>query len=333
MNARKSLLWLAAALLATLCSAPAARAQDCEFGLFGSGVLLPGGPAAATSNVADLDPFNNFGGAFFVPEPGTLFGELADVSVEFNLTDDLGAGGSPRLALGIDLNSDGFIDGFVFIALGDPFDPGPDPFGWRSTGNLFQPGAPAPRFFLEQVGGLPFQTYDQAFALLANAEVLEVDFIVDGGAGEPDGEQTVLFRNFRIDQCVFAPFSPLAPKMEVRPTEVRFGTVSVRPGRFRAEKSIVIFNRGPGVLQVNVEGIAHDTRGNPCPEFTVLTGPGGVPVGPGGLDLTIPPGQLRVVTVRFQPTRGGFRSCFIRVAGNDPALPFVDVNVNGTGLQ
>jgi hypothetical protein len=125
------------------------------------------------------------------------------------------------------------------------------------------------------------------------------------------------------------------PKMLVAPPNLALlgvAVVGVRVG----EKAFVVTNQGPGDLKVFVPGISKDTKGMLLPDFYLITGPGGAPIGPAGITVTIPPKSARPFWVRFKPLRTGFRSAFFRVSGvfpfEDPTLPFYDVNVNGTGL-
>jgi hypothetical protein len=123
------------------------------------------------------------------------------------------------------------------------------------------------------------------------------------------------------------------PRMVVSPGALTFGSIARNTS---TERSWVVYNTGIGDLMINVPHQPQTPGGVPCPDFQLLTQQGGAPVGPPGVqNLVIPPGQARVFWVRFRPTRLGPQSCYFRVQGvfpfEDPARPFQNVNVSGTG--
>jgi DNA-binding beta-propeller fold protein YncE len=122
-------------------------------------------------------------------------------------------------------------------------------------------------------------------------------------------------------------------RMVVSPGALTFGTI---PRNTSTERSWVVYNTGAGNLMINVPHEPRTVHGIICPDFQLLNGQGGAPLGPPGVqNLVIPPGQARVFWVRFRPTRLGFQSCYFRVQSvfpfDDPSRPFQDVNVSGTG--
>ena len=131
--------------------------------------------------------------------------DLDTLSTDYNVTDDNCGGGSPRVSLGVDTNSDTVADGYVHIALGpSPSFTGCLP-GWLTTGNLIG-NADAGRYDYSQFGGSPFTTYSGAPASVLGGSVVEAFVVIDGwwssAASGGDSEQTVMFDNLTLNDHV-----------------------------------------------------------------------------------------------------------------------------------
>lgn len=134
---------------------------------------------------------------FTLDEPLT-FAELERLSLDFNVTDDGCANRSPRFAIG--LNTAAGMR-YVFAYLG----PTPSYQGclvdlWLQSGDLLESGI---AIDTSQLGGTFYDSYENAVARYGGLSVARLLLIVDGGAAFPDGEQTVLVDNVRINDTLF----------------------------------------------------------------------------------------------------------------------------------
>lgn len=200
----------AVAVVAALFLASSAFAA---YSLFGDAVIVGGGnPGNAAQIRSDILVPPGYGGVQIAISP-TPWASLTTLSTDFNVTDDNCGGGSPRVSLGVDTDSDNVANGYVHIALG------PSPFftgcaaGWLSTGNLIG-NADAGRYDYSQFLGSPFTTYAGAPASVTSGKVVEVFIVVDGSwsadATGGDGEQTVLIDNVNVNGNVTT-FEPPQP--------------------------------------------------------------------------------------------------------------------------
>src|SRR3989344_2427012 len=106
------------------------------YSFFGDASVVAGGnPGNAAQIRSDVTVVPGYGGGEFSPLPPKPRASLATLSTDYNVTDDNCGGGSPRISLGVDTNSDTVADGYVHIAIG------PSPAftgctaGWQTTGN------------------------------------------------------------------------------------------------------------------------------------------------------------------------------------------------------
>ena len=175
------------------------------YSLFGDASIVPGGnPGNAAQIRSDVSVTPGYGGVEILISP-TSWVSLATLSTGYNVTDDNCGGGSPRVSLGVDTNSDNVADGYVHIAIG----PSPSftgcTAGWQTTGNLIG-NSDAGRYDYSQFGGSPFTTYSGAPASVTGGNVVEAFVVVDGSwsaaATGGDSEQTVLVDNLTFNTSV-----------------------------------------------------------------------------------------------------------------------------------
>jgi hypothetical protein len=136
----------------------------------------------------------SFSGISFSPRKDTTFADLRQLSASYKILEGGFGGGSPRFQVALDTDGDGDFDGNVFIYLGTPPNFNDNPVGWQSTGNLL--ASEDLRFDLTQFGGPFYGSYEDALALVGDADVLSVDLVVDGGWL---ADQVILFDDVRVD--------------------------------------------------------------------------------------------------------------------------------------
>ncbi len=120
-----------------------------------------------------------------VPAGATIAG-LTDLGVDFILeADDDCGGGSPRFSIGVDMDNDGSADFYLYVTF-DPCVAG----GANSTGNLVE--SDAPHTFGPAGGPL---TWAEVVANYGTGKITYLGLIVDGGGGQPDGEQTIFVQS------------------------------------------------------------------------------------------------------------------------------------------
>jgi hypothetical protein len=124
--------------------------------------------------------------------------ELTQLSATYQVIAGGIGGGSPRFSIGLDVDHDGEQDGNVFVYIGEPPNFTSGTTGLVSTGNLLTDGEL--RFDASQVGGTFYMTYDEVLDLVCDAEVLSVDFVVDGGWAVAGGVQAVVVTDLRINK-------------------------------------------------------------------------------------------------------------------------------------
>ncbi len=176
------------------------------YSFFGDGSIAVGGnPGNAGQIRSDTSVLPGYGGVDVSPTSPIPWGSLTTLSTDYNVTNDNCGGGSPRMSLGVDTNSDNVADGYVHIAIG----PSPSftgcAAGWKSTGNLIG-NADAGRFDYSQFGGSTFTTYSGAPVSVTSGNVVEAFIVVDGSwsaaATGGDSEQTILVDNVTVNSDV-----------------------------------------------------------------------------------------------------------------------------------
>lgn len=122
-------------------------------------------------------------------------------------------GGSPRWAIGIDVDGDGVFqqtpggDGYVFVYFG-PVDNGfhaPPSSVWANTGNLM--AATDNRFDCNQLGSPNYyDDYETALSLAGGKRVMHLFLVID--SGWLFGEQVVLVNNLKVNGSVLTAKKP-----------------------------------------------------------------------------------------------------------------------------
>lgn len=212
----RKLLLAAVAALALAATAPALAADGST--TFG-GATVENGVATLVANVGNTSTTDDFSGVTVPVPTGLTFGQITQLSAEYNVTDDDCGAGSPRFQIKV-----GGKNVFVYLGPAGTFT-GCDKNTWLSTGNLVGT-ADACRVDTSQfTGGTQCSTWAAAVALLGSQAVEGVSLVVDSSWNSPtqtnpaftDKEQTVLVRNVKLnDKTFFAPTAPQGPK--VNPT-------------------------------------------------------------------------------------------------------------------
>jgi len=208
----RKLMLAAAAACALAVSAPALAADGTK--LFG-GATVDDGVATLVANTGNTSATDDFSGVTVPVPTGLTFGQITQLSAEFNVTDDDCAAGSPRFQIKVGGKN-------VHVAFG--------PAGtltgcvqntWLSTGNLTQAQASECRVDTSQfVGGTQCSSWAAAVTLLGSQPVEGVNLVVDASwtgstsAAFADKEQTVLVRNVMLnDKTFLVPEAPKPPKL------------------------------------------------------------------------------------------------------------------------
>jgi hypothetical protein len=139
----------------------------------------------------------SFSGIAFEPRKDTTFADLRQLSASYLIEEGAFGGGSPRFQIALDTDGDGDFNGNVFLYLGTPPNFADDTEDWQSTGNLL--ASEDLRFDLTQFGGPFYGGYEDALALVGDAEVLEISLVVDAGWKFPETGQVILVDNVRVD--------------------------------------------------------------------------------------------------------------------------------------
>jgi len=117
---------------------------------------------------------------------------------------------------------------------------------------------------------------------------------------------------FTVTATVTGGAPPAQPDIDVQPTALDFGTVTVGA---TADRALTVRNVGDAPLQVTSLSLDN-------PRFTVVS-----PSTP----FTVNAGGQQTVTVRFAPTAAGVQSGTLRIQSNDPDEATVSVSVTGQG--
>jgi len=215
---KKHLIAIVAAIAALTFAVPALAADGTTTS---GGTTITDGVATLVANVGNTATTDDFS-TVSVPVPNALtFGQITQLSAEFNVTDDDCGAGSPRFAIKVG-------DKHVFVYLG--------PAGtftgcakntWLSTGNLVGTTDACRVDTSQFTGGKVCSTWAEAVALLGSQAVQGVTFVVDSSWNSPtqtnpaftDKEQTVLVRNIKLnDKTYLVPSSK--PTKPAKPTKV-----------------------------------------------------------------------------------------------------------------
>jgi hypothetical protein len=202
----RKLLLAAVAALALAAAAPALAADGST--TFG-GATVENGTATLVANTGNASAADDFSGVTVPVPTGLTFGQITELSTEYNVTDDDCGAGSPRFQVKV-----GGKNVFVYLGPAGTFT-GCTQNTWLSTGNLVGT-ADACRVDTSQfTGGTQCSTWAAAVTLLGSQAVEGVSLVVDAswtGSANPafaDKEQTVLVRNVKLnDKTYFVPTTP-----------------------------------------------------------------------------------------------------------------------------
>ena len=213
----RKIVLTAVAALALAVSAPALAGNHAT--VFG-GATVENGAATLVANTGNTSTADDFSGVN-IPVPTALtFGQITQLSTEFNVTDDDCGAGSPRFQIKVGGKN-------VFVYLGpSPSFTGCTKDTWLSSGNLVGTSDSGRVDTSQFPGGSVNSTWAQAVTLLGTQAVEGVSLVVDSSWNSPtqtntaftDKEQTVLVRNVKLNGTTF--FAPVAPPTptKVNPT-------------------------------------------------------------------------------------------------------------------
>ena len=214
---KKNLIAIVAALAALTFAVPALAADGTTTS---GGATITDGVATLVANVGNTSTADD-ASSVSVPVPNNLtFGQITQLSAEYNVTDDDCGAGSPRFAIKIG-------DKHVFVYLG--------PAGtfagcakntWLSTGNLVGTTDACRVDTSQFTGGKVCSTWAEAVALLGTQQVQAVLVVVDSSWNSAtqanpaftDKEQTVLVRNVKLNDKTY--LVPSTKPANPKPTKV-----------------------------------------------------------------------------------------------------------------
>jgi hypothetical protein len=173
--------------------------------LSGGATLGADGVITLVSNTGDASTTNDTSSATFTLPANTTFAQLSTIAVEFNVTDDGCAAGSPRITIHLASGKN------VFVYLGAAGNVNSCALNqWISWPNLIGNNDTG-RYDTSQVqAGTQVSTYAAALALINSLPageqvVTSVSFDVDAGYAFADKEQTVLLRKLTVNGLSFVP--------------------------------------------------------------------------------------------------------------------------------
>jgi len=242
--------------------------------VFGAGYTLFGGATIVspgnnslnavqlTSNLANVDPNDDFSGIDFGIPAGLTFNQITTLSTDYNFTHNSCGGGAPRFQINM-----GGKNAFVYI--------GPPPNytlcaqnTWLNTGNLALPGN-----FIDTSqlpGGTFYDTFAHANTLYGTMTVTGIQLVTDAGWFFADKIQTVLVDNVLIDSSLFT-FDPVSTAFQVRHFVNTFSAESyVDITNTGASATAVLTNQNPaqnnidGSICVNMYAFAADEQEIAC---------------------------------------------------------------------
>jgi hypothetical protein len=176
---------------------------------FGAATIVDGN-LQLVSNTATPDTADDFGGVTLSGTGVTTFASITMLATEFNVTDDDCKSGSPRFQIRV-TTATGPKNIFVYLGPAPNFT-GCTPNTWLSTGNFIAPADLTLRFDISQlVPGGQMSTYQQALTAAGSLTVESISLVVDSGGAFDDKEQTVLFRNLKVNGDTFYVFPAPPP--------------------------------------------------------------------------------------------------------------------------
>jgi hypothetical protein len=170
--------------------APAAAAGG--FSLFGDATFVRPGFASPTA-VQLRSIGSSFGGIDFAIPAGTTFGQIQNLSADYQFTVASCGGGAPRFQINVDGKN-------AFVYIGPPPNyTGCPPNVWANTGNLATPTSFVDTSQLP--GGTFYDTFAAADTRYGSDIVTGIQLVTD--AGWMFGTQTVLVDNVVINDTTF----------------------------------------------------------------------------------------------------------------------------------
>jgi hypothetical protein len=207
----RKLLLAAVAALALAAAAPALAADPTTSG----SATITDGVGTIVSNTAVANTPADDGGSITFPiASGLTLAQITQLSAEFNVTDDDCSAGSPRFVINFGTNK----NVVVYLDPTSSVSGGCTANTWLSTGNLVGV-SDACHVDTSQIspGTQCTATWASAVTLMGSQPILSISLVVDSGWSQADLEQTVQFRNVKINSDTFlTPEAPKPPK--VNPT-------------------------------------------------------------------------------------------------------------------
>jgi hypothetical protein len=212
-------LLLAALAAMTLAAAAPALAADGST-TFG-GATVDKGVATLVANTGNASTADDASGVTVPVPTGLTFGQITQLSAEFNVTDDDCGAGSPRFQIKV-----GGKNVFVYLGPTGTFT-GCAKNTWLSTGNLVGTTDACRVDTSQFAGGTQCSTWAAAVTLLGLQAVEGVSLMVDASwagstnAAFTDKEQTVLVRNVNLNgKTFFVPTGTKPDKTKVNPAKL-----------------------------------------------------------------------------------------------------------------
>jgi hypothetical protein len=196
---KKKLLALAVVSALAMGSSTATLAAT-TYKPFGNASVATGGkPGHAALLVSDASNAKPYAGVNLTSTTVATLADLTSLAMDYQMVAGDCGGGSPRFEIGLP------NDKSVFVYVG----PAPNftgcAAGWQSTGNLLIGTVDT-----TQIGGKPYDTWQNALALAGSMAVSSIALVVDSSwssQAAPAGVQTVLVDNVQVNGDVVA-FEP-----------------------------------------------------------------------------------------------------------------------------
>jgi hypothetical protein len=178
MKLRSALASLVTALVLT-CAVPASASPITGSFTTGGATVCAGGPTLPCTMTSTDSSWSSLRLVF---DSSVLFGDLTNITVEYDAILGGIGGGSPRLALVTDANNDGIGDGQILVHWGPAGSFTNPSLGAGSTGNLMALSDNG-RYDLGGIGGSAYTDRDAALSIAAALPVLRALLILDSFGG------------------------------------------------------------------------------------------------------------------------------------------------------
>lgn len=176
---------------------------DAQFVATGSPIK----PLALELSSVAAGPDPDYSAVTYVPPAAMTFADITHLAADYNMTLGCFHGGAPRFSIGLDCDSNGTVDGNVFVYWGTApnFTDCPTNGQWFNTGDLITDGQA--RFDSSQLGG-PF--YGTHATTVASFGACDVKYVVVALDASWQADQVMLLDNVQIGDDVFSFGSPAA---------------------------------------------------------------------------------------------------------------------------